>query len=50
MIIRLSDNNKLSKEEIEETKKIQNELKTFVETRTFENNEDLSFLKKMRKS
>ena len=50
MIIRLSDNNKLSKEEIEDTKKIQNELKNFVENRTFENNDDLFFLKKMRKS
>ncbi len=50
MIIRLSDNNKLSKEEIDKTKKIQNELKNFVENRTFENNNDLFFLKKMRKS
>lgn len=50
MIIRLSDNNKLSKEEIDKTKKIQNELKNFVENRTFENNDDLFFLKKMRKS
>ncbi len=50
MIIRLSDNNKLSKEEIDKTKKIQNELKNFVENRTFENNNDLFFLQKMRKS
>ena len=50
MIIRLSENNKLSKEEIDKTKKIQNELKNFVEKRTFENNDDLFFLKKMRKS
>jgi len=49
MIIRLSDNNKLSKEEIDKTKKIQNELKNFVENRTFANNNDLSFLKKMSK-
>jgi len=50
MIIRLSDNNKLSKEEIDKTKKIQNELENFVKNRTFENNNDLSFLQKMRKS
>ena len=50
MIIRLSDNNKLSKEEMDKTKKIQNELKNFVGNRTFENNNDLLFLKKMRKS
>jgi len=50
MIIRLSDNNKLSKEEMDKTKKIQNELKNFVENRTFENNDDLFFLKKFRKS
>ena len=50
MIIRLSDNNKLSKEEMDKTKKIQNELKNFVENRTFANNNDLFFLKKMRKS
>lgn len=50
MIIRLSDNNKLSKEEIDKTKKIQNELKNFVENRTFKNNNDLFFLQKMRKS
>ena len=49
MITRLSDNNKLSKEEMDKTKKIQNELKNFVENRTFENNNDLFFLKKMRK-
>ena len=50
MIIRLSDNNKLSKEEMDKTKKIQNELKNFVENRTFKNNNDLFFLQKMRKS
>lgn len=50
MIIRLSDNNKLSKEEMDKTKKIQNELKNFIENRTFKNNNDLFFLKKMIKS
>ena len=49
MITKLSSNNSLSKEELVEIEKIQDELTDFVNKRTFENNDDLSFIKKMRK-
>ena len=50
MLIKSSNNQKLPSEEIEKIKEIQSELKKFVDTRTFENNDDLQFLNKMTKS
>ena len=50
MLIKSSNNQKLSSEETEKIKEIQLELKKFVDARTFENNDDLQFLNKMTKS
>ena len=50
MLIKSSNNQKLPSEEIEKIKEIQSELKKFVDTRTFENNDDLQFLNKMTKN
>ena len=50
LLIKLSGNQKLSSEEIEKIKELQLELKKFVDTRTFENNDDLQFLNKMTKN
>ena len=50
MLIKSSNNQKLSSEETKKIKEIQLELKKFVDARTFENNDDLQFLNKMTKS
>ena len=50
MLIKSSNNQKLSSEETEKIKEVQLELKKFVDARTFENNDDLQFLNKMTKS
>ena len=50
MLIKSSNNQKLSSEETERIKEVQLELKKFVDARTFENNDDLQFLNKMTKS
>jgi hypothetical protein len=50
MLIKSSNNQKLSSEETEKIKEIQLELKKFVDARTFENNDDLQFLNKMTKN
>jgi len=50
MLIKLSNNEKLTSDESEKIKKLQSELTEFVQTRTFENNEDLNFLNKMTKN
>jgi len=50
LLIKLADNQKLSSEEIEKIKELQLELKKFVDTRTFENNDDLQFLNKITKN
>ena len=50
MLIKSSNNQKLSSEETEKIKEVQLELKKFVDARTFENNNDLQFLNKITKS
>ena len=50
MLIKSSNNQKLSSEETERIKEVQLELKKFVDARTFENNDDLQFLNKITKS
>ena len=50
MLIKSSNNQKLSSEETEKIKEVQLELKKFVDARTFENNDDLQFLNKMTKN
>ena len=50
MLIKSSNNQKLSSEETERIKEVQLELKKFVDARTFENNNDLQFLNKITKS
>ena len=50
MLIKSSNNQKLSSEETERIKEVQLELKKFVDARTFENNDDLQFLNKMTKN
>ena len=50
MLIKLSNNEKLTSDESEKIKKLQSDLTEFVQTRTFENNEDLNFLNKMTKN
>jgi len=50
IITTLSNKKDLSIEEEKEIKKLQSELVDFVKNRTFENNDDLLFLKKMRKN
>ena len=50
MLIKSSNNQKLSSEETEKIKEVQLELKKFVDARTFENNHDLQFLNKITKS
>lgn len=50
MLIKLSNNEKLSTDEDKKIKQLQSELKNFVDARTFENNEDLNFLNKMTRN
>jgi len=49
MLIKLSNNEKLTSEENKKITELRSELKDFVENRTFENNEDLNFLNKITK-
>ena len=49
MLIKLSNNEKLTSNEIKEITELRSELKDFVENRTFENNKDLNFLNKITK-
>ena len=50
MLVKLSNNEKLSTDEVEKIQKLESELTEFVQTRTFENNDDLVFLNKMTKN
>ena len=47
IILKLSTGEKLSKEEIADTRKLQEELNDFISQRTFKNKMDLKFFKKI---
>jgi len=47
--IKISNNEKLSLEEINEIKKIQDEIKEFTEKRTFDSKEDVDYFKNLKK-
>jgi len=48
-LIKIINNEKLSEEEIEESKKLQNELTEFINRRTLKNKNDLEYFKKMNR-